>query len=299
MTLDDATLKDGLKFIVGDWEPDFIVNAFSNDLAHIPASEFKSEDGSDLTALKFAFNADNTVEISGLPDGRTEAGKWEQTGLNKYSYTLTAFDAVEDSFFKTAATTLDVLGGNLVFSLGFFAVSLKKISDFDVGPSEAEILTNAPDDGMTGIEGRYEVAKALAMVGDNFGFFTRAEVEEDLKKRAEAGTVDEHDAAEALRLFNAVVEFTTDRKVIMWMQLPEGVSDEEIKNALEAGQIKAIKDGFFYTDASEFKSVDGKFYYNSGSEYELFDEKQSPWMPLDCDEEGLLNFSGMIKLRKI
>lgn len=299
MELDKQTLYEGRKFIAGVWEAEFFVNAFSDDLAHVPASEFKSEDGSDLTALKFVFNADNTVNISGLPDGKTETGEWEQTDRYKYSYTVAAFDALEDGFFKTAATTLEVNDGYLVFTVGFFAIALKKISDFDAGPSEADILTNAPDDGMTGIEGRYAIVKAIAMVGDDFGFFTRAEVEADIKKRIEVGTCDESEVAEALSLFNSIVEFTSDRKVIMWMKLPEGVSDEEIKAALEAGEIKAIKDGYFYSDESEFKSVNGKFYYNSGAEYELFDEKQSPWIPLEFDEEGLLNFTGMIKIRKI
>ena len=69
MTLDELDLKDGLKFIVGTWEPDFVVSLFSNDLAHIPATEFKSEDGTDFTALKFEFFEDHTVKV------QAEAGK--------------------------------------------------------------------------------------------------------------------------------------------------------------------------------------------------------------------------------
>ena len=44
MTLDEQDLKRGLKFIVGVWQVDYVVNAWSNDLAHIPAKEFKSKD---------------------------------------------------------------------------------------------------------------------------------------------------------------------------------------------------------------------------------------------------------------
>ena len=51
MQLDDDDLKRGLRFIVGTWQVDYLVNAFSNDLAHIPASEFKSEDGTDFTVI--------------------------------------------------------------------------------------------------------------------------------------------------------------------------------------------------------------------------------------------------------
>ena len=48
MELDERTLKDGLKYIVGQWQVDYLVNAWSNDLTHIPAAEFKSEDGQDF-----------------------------------------------------------------------------------------------------------------------------------------------------------------------------------------------------------------------------------------------------------
>lgn len=299
MELDKNDIYEGRKFIAGVWEADYVVNAFSNNLAHIPAAEFKSEDGRDLTSIRFTFNADNTVMFYEPSNGQSLSGTWEQTERYEYRCDFDILDQIEDGFFKENVQTFSVQDGCLVFAIGFLAIALKKTEDFDVGPSAADILTNAPDDGMTGIEGRYGVFKAISSVGDDFGFFTRAEVEADLKKRIEAGTCDESEAEEALSLFGSIVEFTAGRKVIMWMKVPEGVSDEEMKEALEAGEVKAIKDGYFYTDESEYKSVDGKFYYNSGAEYELFDEKQSPWIPLEFDEEGLLNFTGMLKLKRI
>ena len=42
MELTKEDLKDGLKFIVGTWEAEFVVSFFSNDLAHVPVEEFKS-----------------------------------------------------------------------------------------------------------------------------------------------------------------------------------------------------------------------------------------------------------------
>ncbi len=299
MELDKNDIYEGKKFIAGVWEADYVVNFFSNDLAHIPANEFKSDDGADLTALRFVFGAEGEVEIQGGKNGKTESGKWEQISYYEYRCEFDMLGSLEDSFFKENAQTFSVVDGDLVFTVGFLSIALKKVEDFDVGPSEADKLTNAPDDGMTGIEGRYEVAKMLTMIGDDFGLFTRAEVEADIKKRTEEGTCDEYEASESLSFFNSIVEFTSDRKVITWMKVPEGVSEEEMKEALEAGEIKAVKDGYFYSDESAYKSVGGKFYYNSGSESELFGEKQSPWQELKFDEEGLLDFTGMMRLKKI
>ncbi len=299
MELDKNDIYEGKKFIAGVWEADYVVNFFSNDLAHIPANEFKSDDGSDLTALKFVFGADGSVEMQGGKNGRTESGKWEQTSYSEYRCEFEMLGTLEDSFFKENAETFSVIDGDLVFAIGFLSIALKKIEDFDVGPSEADKLTNAPDDGMTGIEGMYEVVKMITMVGDDFGFFTRGEVEADIKKRIEAGTCDEHEAEESLSFFNAMIEFTEDRKVISWMKMPDGISEEEIKEALEEGEIKGVRDGYFYSDVSGYKSVDGKFYYDSGSESEFFGVKQSAWLELTYDEDGLLNFTGMMKLKRI
>ncbi|MBO4366449.1 MAG: hypothetical protein J5843_02195, partial [Clostridia bacterium] len=59
MTLDEQDLREGLQRIVGTWQADYLVSLFSNDLAHIPASEFKSDDGRDFTALTFRFTEDH------------------------------------------------------------------------------------------------------------------------------------------------------------------------------------------------------------------------------------------------
>ena len=81
----------------------------------------------------------------------------------------------------------------------------------------------------------------------------------------------------------------------------DGVSEEEIKAALEEGEIAGYKDGLFTTgEDREWKAVDGKYYYDTGEHRELFGEEQSPWDELAFDENGLLPFGdGMMKLRKI
>ena len=126
MELSERELASGKKFIVGTWRPDFVVNFFSNDLAHIPASDFKSNDGRDLTAITFTFFEDNTLKMEDRGQGKTEEGTWEQTDTLEFRYTLNAFFDVPEGPVRDAAERLTVQEGDLVFSLGFIAIALKK-----------------------------------------------------------------------------------------------------------------------------------------------------------------------------
>lgn len=126
MELDAFDLKHGMKFIVGTWRPDYVVNFFSNDLAHIPAADFKSDDGRDLTALTFSFFEDHTVKMEDRAKGKTESGTWEQTDLSEFRFTLNSFLDLPDGPVKDAAQKLSAQNGDLVFVLGFIAIALKK-----------------------------------------------------------------------------------------------------------------------------------------------------------------------------
>lgn len=302
MILDEQDLRQGMKFIVGTWEPDYIVNAFSDDLKHIPANEFKSDDGRDFTALKFVFYEDHTVEMTDSSSGKSEKGEWEQTSYGEYRYTLNAFLDVPEGFLKENAEKLTVTENDLVFSLGFLAVALKKTAEGqftevkDTGDremSEADLKAN-------GVVGKYEVAEAMAFLGGDFKLFPKEEVKADLDKRLAAGEIDEEEVKDTMKPFGAVVEFTPDHKVLTWMPLPEGVSEEEIKEAVKAGEILAAKDGMFAAEAKEWKSLDGKYYYNTGEHRESFGETLSSWDEIKTDENGFVEYgSGMMKLRKI
>lgn len=279
------TLKDGLRFIVGTWRVDYIVNGLSNDLAHIPASEFKSDDGRDFSAVSFEFFEDHTVVMR---DGaKEEKGSWEQTGMLDYHYTLGGFLSIPDGDFKKNAETLSVVEGCLVFSIGFLAIAMKKVAEGAV--------TKAPDAGdlpcdpdAKEIVGKYAVYKAMTLVGEDFGLHTKDEV-------MASGEAD----GDTLKAFDCIVEMTDDHKVIEWMRLPEGVSEDDIKAALEAGEIKAVKDGYFTMGEKEWKAADGVYYYNTGEHRELFGEEQSPWDKLEFDADGTLPFGGMMVLKRI
>ena len=301
MTLDEQDLRRGLKFIVGTWQVDYVVNAWSNDLAHIPAKEFKSKDGKDFSEITFTFSEDHTVLMKNGADGKEEKGQWEQTGWAEYHYTLNGFIDIPDGNFRKNAETLSVFDGFLVFSIGFLAIGMKKISDGvvtevkkkDIGDMEMSAADAAAD----GIVGKYAPAKTMAVVNDSFGLYTKEEIEAEFKRKQDAG---EDPDTDALRMLDMTVEFTADHKVIQWMKIPEGVSEEMIKQALEAGEIKAVSDGYFSMALQEWKCVDGKYYYDTGEHREMFGEVQSSWDELKFDEDGLLDFaSGMMKLKKV
>ena len=299
MQLDERALMDGMKFIVGEWHADYMVNAFSDDLAHIPATDFKTDDGRDFSTLAFTFYEDHSVLLSDPATGKEERGVWEQTDLFEYHYTFESFFDIPDSVFKQNAEKLSVTEGDLVFSIGFLAVALKKTADGAV-TEKPDVGDLAGDDSLNAIVGKYAVYKSLAFVNGEFTLFTADEVKADCDKKIAAGEMDEDERGEALRSFNCVYEFTPDHRVIIWMKLPEGVSDEEIRAAVEAGEIGEVRDGYFAAEEHPWKGVDGKYYYDTGEHRESFGETLSSWDELVFNEDGTLPFgSGTVELKRI
>ncbi len=147
--------------------------------------------------------------------------------------------------------------------------------------------------------GTWGVAKARSVVGGKFAMFTLEEVLEEINARKAAGTLD-GEPEEMTAGFSSRTEFTEDGKVLTWMKAPAGVPQEEIDKALESGEIKGFKDGFFCLEEKEWKEENGEILYNSEEHREIFGEVQSPWDKLELNEEGLLPFgSGMMLLRKL
>ena len=304
MILDEHDLREGLKFIVGTWQVDYVVNAFSNDLSHIPAKEFKSDDGRDFSAITFEFFEDHTVAMRDASSGKEEKGTWEQTGWSSYKYTLNGFVDLPEGSFRDAAEKLEVVEGCLVFSIGFLAVGMKKTADGVVTEPEKEpdigdIEMTEADLAAADVVGAYEVAKAFSMVGGDFGLFSREEVEADLKKRKEAGEIDDGEVASYTQAFDLVVEFTPDHRVLQWIKIPPHVTEEMIKEAQEAGEIGEVRDGRFCGEEKKWKSLGGRYYYDSGEHREVFGEVKSSWDELVEDEDGLLSFGEAMKLRRI
>ena len=301
MQLDEQDLKKGLKFIVGTWEVDYVVNAWSNDLAHIPAAEFKSEDGNDLSAISYTFFEDHTMVMKNAANGREVSGTWEQTGWAEYHYTLEDFLNLPDGNFRKGAETLNQRDGDwLVFSLGFLAVAMKKTAEGTVTeePDIGDIEMSEEDAANMAIVGKYAAAQTMGVIGDDFGIYPVEKLIEALDARKAAGEIDEHEYEQSLMGTKLVVEFTSGHKVIQWMPLPPGVSEAEIMAALEAGAIADFNGEAFAKAKQPWKCVNGKFYYDTGEHREVFGEVQSSWDEVKFDEDGLMDF-GYMKLRKI
>ncbi len=153
--------------------------------------------------------------------------------------------------------------------------------------------------GSADLIGTWVVVKALSVVGGKFDMFTLEEVAAELEAKKAAGELD-GDPEEMMSGFYSRTEFTADGKVLTWMKAPAGIPQEEIDKAVESGEIKAFKDGFFCLEEKEWKEENGEFLYNSHEHRELFGEVQSPWDKLELNEEGLLPFGGgMMMLRKL
>ena len=302
MELSDDELKSGLRFIVGTWQVDYLVNAWSNDLAHIPASEFKSEDGTDFTALNFEFFEDHSLVMKDTSKGKEIKGTWEQLSFSEFNYTLNDFIDIPDSQFKKNAETLNMLNGTLVFSIGFLAVTLKKIAEGTITkePDIGDIPMSDEDEKRLDIVGEYQVVRSFSVLNDTPGMYTKEEITEDIKKKIDYGEMDEDDARQMMMVFNSIVEITESHKIKTWMEAPAGVTQEQIDKALEAGEIEDFDGKRFCAHSQKWKSLNGKYYYDTGEHREVFGEVKSSWDEIVFDEEGLITMmSGMAKLKKI
>lgn len=303
MSVDIGTRQKGLEFIVGEWKPDFVVNMFSDNLDHIPAAEFKSENGTDLTAISFIFDEDKTVTFVDTSRGLEVKGKWDQTDKKLFRVDIPDFATVTNGLFDNFQFDLTQQNGQLVIATAFLALALKKTT------AEIEGIVTKPDIGsakpsesdlaMKDIVGRYEIYKALSVVGDSFNLFTRAEVEAEARRLLEEGKLDKRDAEQLSQPFDFIIEFSDDHRVLSYMKIPANISKKKIQKALDNGEILSVVDGFALLNEKEWKAVDGKYYYNSGEYRELFGEVQSPWDEIQIDSDGLLQYGKMMILKKI
>ena len=267
MDLDAQDLQWGMEFIVGTWQADFLVNTASADLAHIPASEFKSDDGMDFSAFSFEFFENHSIVVSDAVTGKEEYGTWEQTGSTEYHYCLgNPLDISEDEL-NNDVMTLNITDGQLSFMIENLIVVMKKTAEGiitkpkDIGDMES-------DPSMTDIIGNYKVVKVM-----NFETF-ELRTKEELENQHSAGKVDDESYSEALTFFEMKIEFTAD------------------------GNAMTTVNG--ECESQEWKAVDGKYYINTNEDVEIYGEKQSPWKEIEFDENGLMKFAeGMLLLQKI
>lgn len=291
-TLDADDLKRGLEFIVGTWQIDYLVNAWSNNLDHIPATEFKGKDGKNLSQVSFEFFEDHTMKYK---NGDIEGdGTWEQKSWSKYAYKCDKFLGEMPPEMAELLKEFERSEGGLVFGLGLLVVRMKKVAEGVVTkePDIGDLVPTEDDLKMNAIVGRWKIYKALSCIGEDFGLHTRDEVVADLDKKKAAGQIDDHDYTQEMHIFGAVYEFTAEHRVRSYTSIPEGVPQEEIDKAVASGQVKLVN-GMMCVDeeGKEWKYVKGDYWYNTGEKRMLFDEEQSPWDKITPDSEGHINMN--------
>ncbi len=79
-----------------------------------------------------------------------------------------------------------------------------------------------------------------------------------------------------------------DGKFYPLTPIPEGVSQQEIDEALAGGEIR-LEDGMLSTDVMDWEERDGEFWFNSGMEGETFGEPVDPWVKASNDD-GTISF---------
>ena len=84
------------------------------------------------------------------------------------------------------------------------------------------------------------------------------------------------------------IEVAADGKLYFLSPLPEGVSDEEVKAAVEAGAI-TLYDGMMTDAPKAWEERDGELWYDTGIEGEVMDEKVDSWAKA-LDNDGYFNF---------
>lgn len=150
------------------------------------------------------------------------------------------------------------------------------------------------------IEGIYEIAKTLYAIDGKPGLYDAEAVINDHKRQFESGEINADELEEELRLFTTRIEFTPDGEVISRMKIPDGVTEEEIREAVEAGEIGEVKDGYFEAERSVWKMIDGVPCYDSKNFGEEGEADGPTWKELVSDSEGLIDYAlGIMKLRKI
>ncbi len=153
---------------------------------------------------------------------------------------------------------------------------------------------------MEPITGTYKVEKFFTYINGKAELYTKEQVEEELDKAIKAMKLDADETDEYFEPFGYVFEFTPDGEIRHWMKIPEGTSEEEIKEAVEAGELMDAKDGMMLVEVKTWEERGGKYYYDTGEYREIGGVEQSSVDELALDGDGLLIYGdGMFRLKKL
>ncbi len=123
------------------------------------------------------------------------------------------------------------------------------------------------------IIGKWVVSEVMQMGDDGFVWRTKEEVQ----------NVDPDDVEET---FGSAMFFEEGGRVVSAMKVPEGVSQEEIDEAIAAGELKLYGDGYMALEETEWREEDGKVFYKTSMQGEILGEQVDPWTELKPTEDG-------------
>lgn len=97
-------------------------------------------------------------------------------------------------------------------------------------------------------------------------------------------------------LLNAVALFEEDGNLVFLAPLPEDVTQEEIDEAVAAGEIQ-LRDGKMIIQQNHWKTEDGKNLADTGAEGEVLGEAVGPWEEIKEIDEDTIEMT-MFRLKR-
>ena len=97
----------------------------------------------------------------------------------------------------------------------------------------------------------------------------------------------QNELQERKNMISAQLKICDDGNMYMLMPIPEGVTQEEVDEAVSAGEIKLV-DGMMTDSPIKWEERNGEFWYDTGIEGEVFGEKADSWVKAS-DDEGFIS----------
>lgn len=97
-------------------------------------------------------------------------------------------------------------------------------------------------------------------------------------------------------LLNGIAIFEEDGNLVFLSPLPEGLSQEEIDEAVASGEVE-LRDGKMVTQQNHWKTEDGKNLADTGAEGEVLGEEVGPWEEIKEIDGNTIEMT-MFRLRK-
>lgn len=90
-----------------------------------------------------------------------------------------------------------------------------------------------------------------------------------------------------LEMLSTLIIFGEDGVVRTVIPLPEGVTQEEIDEAIESGECELYAPGFLTMEKNPWKEENGKVFFDTGIEGEILGEKADSWTEVIPVENGI------------